>query len=212
MEKLRDMGTTSAGHITFDKDGDIIGRTGRERWGINTEKESRRFNIQVPRQQLRYELLQAIPHDMVKWGKKLVSVDADKQQVYFADNTAINYDLLVAADGIWSHFTSHYPLQYLGVIVILGRGRVHRVNEHNLGVDKIWQTVDGVTRMYAMPFGIEGETMWQLSWKCPEEEAKSLMGNASLLLAEAKRRVHGWHDPWAELLESTSEKDVTGKI
>jgi hypothetical protein len=79
-----------------------------------------------------------------------------------------------------------------------------------LGVDKIWQTVDGVTRMYAMPFGIEGETMWQLSWKCSEEMAKELGSDSTRLLSAAKSRVEGWHDPWTELLNSTSLDDVTG--
>lgn len=210
VDQLRAMGTTSTGHVTLDQNGGIIGRTGRDRWGCNGEKEAKRFNIQLPRQHLRHELLSALPADTVKWGKKLTSVATDDRKVYFSDNSSATYDLIVGADGIRSHFVSQYPLQYLGVIVILGRGSVKKSNKLNLGVDKIWQTVDGVTRMYAMPFGIEGETMWQLSWKCSEEEAKSFGGSGSLLLAEAKSRVAGWHDPWMELLDSTSLDDVTG--
>ena len=213
VEKLRDIGTTSISHITLDTHGEIIGRTGRERWGVlNCEqKEPKRFNIQLPRQYLRQELLASIPDDIVQWGKKLTSIDNDKRKVYFSDNSSETYDLLVGADGIWSQFSlPQYPLTYLGVIVILGRGRVTMSNDLNLGVDKIWQTVDGVSRMYAMPFGIEGETMWQLSWQCSEKEAKEFGGQSSLLLAEAKRRVAEWHDPWTELLNSTQEKDVTG--
>ena len=52
--------------------------------------------------------------------------------------------------------------------------------------------------------------MWQLSWQCSEDYAKSMNGQKSALLAEAKRRVSGWHDPWNELLESTAMDDVTG--
>jgi len=209
-DKLRDIGTVSTGHVTLDKDGTIIGRTGRDRWGAPCAKEAKRFNIQLPRQLLRYELLMSLPPDTVQWGKKLVSTSEDSKKLLFADGTTADYDILVDASGIWSQFVAPYELTYLGVIVILGRGRVVTKNDLNLGVDKIWQTVDGVTRMYAMPFGIEGETMWQLSWQCSEEEAKLLGGEAALLLAEAKRRVMGWHDPWTELLNSTSLDDVTG--
>lgn len=214
IDKLRDIGTTSSCHVTLDTHGEIIGRTGRERWGVSVSgdhREAKRFNIQLPRQYLRQELLEAIPAETVRWGKKLSSFDASERKIYFTDNTSETYDLLVAADGIWSHFTlPQYPLTYLGVIVILGRGRVTTSNHLDLGVDKIWQTVDGVSRMYAMPFGIKGETMWQLSWKCTEEQALALGGHPSLLLEEAKRRVCGWHDPWTELLNSTKDDDVTG--
>jgi 2-polyprenyl-6-methoxyphenol hydroxylase-like FAD-dependent oxidoreductase len=210
IDQLRDMGTTSTGHVTLDKHGEVIGRIGRDRWGASGNKECKRFNIQLPRQYLRHELLSSIPEGVVQWDKKLTSVATDERKVHFADNTSASYDLIVGADGIWSQFVSHYPLTYLGVIVILGRGRVNTRNEFNFGVDKIWQTVDGVTRMYAMPFGIEGETMWQLSWQCSEEEAVALGGEAAGLLAEAKSRVAGRHDPWTELLQSTSEQDVTG--
>jgi 2-polyprenyl-6-methoxyphenol hydroxylase-like FAD-dependent oxidoreductase len=212
IDKLRDMGTTSTGHVTLDKHGGIVGRTGRDRWGTSTDKEAKRFNIQLPRQSLRQKLLTALPTDTVIWSKKLKSVSSDKQKVHFSDGTSTTYDLLVGADGIWSQFATQYPLNYLGVIVILGRGRVTTPNELNLGVDKIWQSVDGVTRLYAMPFGIEGETMWQMSWQCEESEAKSLMGESTQLLEVAKRRVNGWHEPLMELLESTSEQDVTGDI
>jgi 2-polyprenyl-6-methoxyphenol hydroxylase-like FAD-dependent oxidoreductase len=209
MDKLRDIGTTSTGHVTLDKDGEIIGRTGRDRWG-SADKDVKRFNIQLPRQSLRHELLSSLPGDMVQWGKKLLSIAPDSKTISFTDGTTTNYDLLVDASGIWSQFVAHHPLSYLGVIVILGRGRVVTKNDLMLGVDKIWQTVDGVTRMYAMPFGIEGETMWQLSWKCSEEMAKELGSDSTRLLSAAKSRVEGWHDPWTELLNSTSLDDVTG--
>ena len=42
-----------------------------------------------------------------------------------------------------------YPLRYLGVLVVLG---ICRGNSHPLCNHKVFQVVDGETRMYAMPF------------------------------------------------------------
>ena len=42
-----------------------------------------------------------------------------------------------------------FPLRYLGVLVVLG---ICRGNEHPLCSHKVFQIVDGETRMYAMPF------------------------------------------------------------
>jgi 2-polyprenyl-6-methoxyphenol hydroxylase-like FAD-dependent oxidoreductase len=210
MQQLRVLGTTSDAHVTLDQDGVVLGMTGRARWGAADNNSIKRFNIQVPRQTLRQILYDELSPDTVQWGKKLIDINANNQTLSFDDGSSAEYDMIVAADGIWSQFTRHHPLSYLGVIVILGRGTIATSNELNLGVDKIWQTVDGITRMYAMPFGSGGETMWQLSWRCSEEQAKTLSGRPEALLQEALRRTDGWHAPWAELLHSTRPCDVTG--
>ena len=136
MDKLRDIGTVSSGHITLDKKGNVIGRIGQVRWGNCEKKNSKRFNIQLPRQKLRQELLAALPEGVVNWGKKFSHASEADKVAYFSDGSSYSYDLLVGADGIWSQFVSKYPLNYLGVIVILGRGRISKINEMNLGIDK----------------------------------------------------------------------------
>lgn len=226
MEILREVGTTSTAHISYHKSGEILGTYGRDKWQ-NDNESAKRFNIQIPRQKLRAMMYEQLPPSTVQWNKQLISVDQDSKTLHFGDNSQESYDLIVGADGIRSQFTGPtFPLLYLGVIVILGRGRIdgsssgsstisasisgEAVGFEGLGVDKIWETADGTTRVYAMPFGVEGETMWQLSYRCSESEALRLGSSKELLLQEARTRVAGWHYPWEELIASTSTAEVTG--
>lgn len=227
---LREFGTTSTAHITLTADGEVLGTHGcrvpppasggggsesahaadrRGRLG----RDANRFNIQLPRQRLRKLLLTELAFGAVRWAMKLTRIDHDSRRLYFENDQTAEYDLVVVADGIWSSFPSlGVPeLQSLETIVVLGRGRVVTPHALGLGVDKIWQTVDGETRMYAMPFGTGGETMWQLSYRCPAAEAAALARAGKVaLLAEAVRRVGRWHPPWPELLGATAPDDVTG--
>ena len=105
---------------------------------------------------------------------------------------------------------------------------------------KVFQTLDGDTRIYVMPFalpcapgspclatadeapcasaaaagggggGCRGSVMWQLSFPLPEGEARALSGRQAELKAEALRRCAGWHPPIATILESTAQEVVTG--
>jgi len=215
VETLREIGTTSTAHISYHKSGEVLGSYGRDKWQ-NDNDNAKRFNIQIPRQKLREIMYRQLPPDTVQWNKELVSVDRDSKTLSFADGAVEGYDMIVGADGIRSQFTGPtFPLLFLGIIVILGRGRVKAgttsgVAAAGLGVDKIWETADGVTRVYAMPFGVEGETMWQLSYRCSETEAFRLGASKELLLRETAARVAGWHEPWEELVASTSTAEVTG--
>jgi 2-polyprenyl-6-methoxyphenol hydroxylase-like FAD-dependent oxidoreductase len=60
---------------------------------------------EVQRGELRQLLLDALPHDTVKWGHKVTGVralDAGHHEVHFSDGTTVGTDLLVGADGAWS--------------------------------------------------------------------------------------------------------------
>lgn len=216
-ECLREIGTTSTAHISYHKSGEVLGTYGRDRWQ-NDNMNAKRFNIQIPRQRLREIMFEQLPTDTVQWNKQLKGVDQTNKTLVFVDGSTSSYDLIVCADGIRSLFTGPtFPLVYLGIIVILGRGRVKSVESgHNtisgagLAVDKIWETADGITRLYAMPFGVLGETMWQLSYVCSESEALRLGKSKELLLKEATARVSGWHAPCEELIASTATSEVTG--
>ena len=70
------------------------------------------------------------------------------------------FDLLVGADGIFSNVrrikmgedegeVDPHPLRYLGVLVVLG---ICRGNDHPLCSHKVFQVVDGETRVSPMPF------------------------------------------------------------
>ena len=114
------------------------------------------------------------------------------------------------------------PLRYLDCIVILGIGPSPQDSYLTDG-KTVFQTADGVTRLYAMPFAEPGEevigietndkglSMWQLSFPMDENDAIDLSKlGSSALKAEALRRCDKWHDPIPRLLQLTPQDLVTG--
>eukprot|EP00617_Octactis_speculum_P024318 CAMPEP_0185750034 /NCGR_PEP_ID=MMETSP1174-20130828/8747_1 /TAXON_ID=35687 /ORGANISM="Dictyocha speculum, Strain CCMP1381" /LENGTH=551 /DNA_ID=CAMNT_0028426403 /DNA_START=346 /DNA_END=2001 /DNA_ORIENTATION=- len=105
-------------------------------------------------------------------------------------------------------------LRYLGVIVILGRAPC----SHPLTQERVFQTLDGETRIFTMPFTAQGDngekqgvTMWQLSFRLTESDAKTLgKKGGEALLREAMARCDKWHEPIPQLLRMTPPEDVTG--
>lgn len=148
--------------------------------------------------------------------------------------------VLVGCDGIRSAVRQsklgedNAPLRYLGCIVILGIAE--SPNSEITDGKTVFQTADGTTRLYAMPFARPGEesdlvvqylreggssvlsdlnakglSMWQLSFPIGEQDAKELSGKGPRALkAEALRRCHTWHTPIPELLSKTPEGLITG--
>ena len=60
---------------------------------------------EVPRAELRRILLDSLPDDAVRWGKKLASVqalDRGRHALSFADGSSATTSLVVGADGAWS--------------------------------------------------------------------------------------------------------------
>lgn len=59
---------------------------------------------EIDRRELRDLLLDSLEPGAVRWGKKLVRVEAvnDGQRLVFKDGTADDFDLVVGADGAWS--------------------------------------------------------------------------------------------------------------
>lgn len=60
---------------------------------------------EVPRGELRRILLDSLPADTVRWGRKLTAVSAlggGRHVLTFADGATVTTDLLVGADGAWS--------------------------------------------------------------------------------------------------------------
>jgi 2-polyprenyl-6-methoxyphenol hydroxylase-like FAD-dependent oxidoreductase len=145
-----------------------------------------------------------------------------------------NATILVGCDGLRSAVRAQKlgndiaPLRYLDCIVILGISQ-SPLNTHLTDGETVFQTADGVTRLYAMPFAKAGEeasvlgdcvdndressglSMWQLSFPMDESDAKKLssLGPAALK-EEALKRCSSWHDPIPELLNSTPQDLITG--
>jgi 2-polyprenyl-6-methoxyphenol hydroxylase-like FAD-dependent oxidoreductase len=135
-----------------------------------------------------------------------------------SDKFSTKADLLVGADGLRSTVRNIHigeqtsPLRYLGCLVVLGIcPRVDIVsNSPLLDGETVFQTADGTTRLYAMPFSAT-EYMWQLSYPLAEEEAKKVSGNGAQVLKEEALRLCGeWHEPIPELLNATPEALVSG--
>ncbi|KAK3238973.1 hypothetical protein CYMTET_51060 [Cymbomonas tetramitiformis] len=74
---------------------------------------------------------------------------------------------------------------------------------------RIFETVDGTTRIYAMPF-TANSTMWQLSFPYDEGSVRALVKDAGALKTEIMRRCGGWHDPIPALLRSTPLDNMSG--
>ena len=209
----------STSHYTFSQQGEIIGFFG-EAFGVKSKdrqevQNSGRF-IHIPRQVLRQRILEAVRPDTIRWNSKLKSYDdsdKDKVTVTLIDDTKIEGALLIGSDGIFSTVRRQLELpgdrlNYVGLCVVLGI-----VNDEILKIPlakrRIFETVDGTTRIYAMPF-TKNSTMWQLSFPCSEDTAKKYTRDASTLKAEISRRCGNWHDPIPEMLTKTPLNCMSG--
>ena len=145
------------------------------------------------------------------------------------------FDVVVGADGIRSEVRrllgddAGRGLQYLQTMVILGISPSQTGEEgvcgHPLldgqcqcsseeGVTRgegapVFQTVDGMTRMYCMPFN-RSHTFWQLSFQIEEEDALNMRGDAEALRALALSRCGAWHRPIPDLVHATDAATISG--
>ena len=113
-----------------------------------------------------------------------------------ADGTALDAALLIGSDGIFSTVRRQMSLagdrlNYIGLAVVLGIVE-HKIMRVPLAERRIFETVDGSTRIYAMPFTTTS-TMWQLSFPCSEDKARVYMKDAAVLKADIVERCQRWH-------------------
>lgn len=155
--------------------------------------------------------------------------------VTLTDGTTLDAALLVGSDGIFSTVRRQLKLpgdrlNYVGLVVVLGivstisrddqtfdgdEGNAGRVvvGDEALAVPlthrRIFETVDGATRIYAMPF-TTSSTMWQLSFPYAEDAALTLVKDPAALKAEILRRCGAWHEPVPDLLRATPLDCMSG--
>jgi len=252
-------GIVSTKHIVHTPDGSVVGEWGMRKWASDGDTKSasnmqeqrtidksegnqaytsRRQNVHIARQSLRFELLKALggpPH--VHWGHKLVEFQAKENSVDLVFEVSTNQkqgkgastpttkhetaDILVGADGIRSSVRQHWlgepltPLRYLGCIVILGICPLSSLPSDTLESslldgETVFQTADGNTRIYMMPYS-KKECMWQLSFPMEEDDAKTLSRRGSQALKdESIKMCHAWHNPIPPILEATPSSLVSG--
>ena len=231
-------GITSTKHIVHKPDGEEIGEWGLRTWGNDKKSSPKRQNVHIARQALRYQLLEALGGSQaVEWNCQLqdMSVEHDdhgKMELVFkqkqqtgtpankeSETFRVKADVIVGADGIRSTVRQFLvgdvtPLRYLGCLVMLGICSASEISPNSsvlLDGETVFQTADGTTRLYAMPYS-ETEYMWQLSFPMSEEEdAKALsLAGPTALKAEALKRCGTWHDPISQLLQATPVSLVSG--
>jgi 2-polyprenyl-6-methoxyphenol hydroxylase-like FAD-dependent oxidoreductase len=220
----------SRSHYVFTSEGNIVGffgrtfRTSKQTPTSVSEKKAKRldrevwtpspklrFNVHIPRQVLRDMLVSKLQPGTIEWGrkvKKFFRTDGNGIVVDFLDGSQETVSALVGADGIHSVVRKQLiadDLCYLGVIVILGIVK----SQHPLVQARIFETVDGTTRIYVMPFTADC-SMWQLSFPCDEDFAKSIASDPNLLRQEAMNRCKEWHQPVPHLLASTTSELICG--
>lgn len=143
-----------------------------------------------------------------------------QERVYSRNNM-----LVVGADGIRSSLRKllpkarSMPLRYLDCVVVLGICKLQDVEtackmareSELLDGETVFQTADGSTRIYMMPFS-SAEYMWQLSFPMQDEDkAKELSKRGpAALKAQALDLCRSWHSPIPQILEQTPTELVSG--
>ncbi|WP_233897292.1 FAD-dependent oxidoreductase [Tenacibaculum piscium] len=234
-------GVISTKHIVHTSDGKIIGEWGMRKWVSPTiskasKQTSKRTNIHIARQSLRFELLEQLGDTKaIKWGHQLIGFkennhqnnDDKKNKAITLDFQVdgkihnVTADIVVGADGIRSTVRrllfenreqKNSPLRYLGCIVILGICPLDALNglENSLlDSQTVFQTANGNERMYMMPYD-SSSVMWQLSFPISEEKAKELSKKGAKALKEEACRRTPWHTPIPEILNATLEAQISG--
>ena len=251
-EEAHDLDLPSGGHYIFQKDGSLLGFFGpaflspRKPDGSSRvllpRHQKKKVSLHLPRQDLRALLYESLTPDVVHWGHSLASVSHSHPhphshrpsfQLTFTNGARHSFDLLVAADGIYSSvgpliaadpslgpFSERCsrPLNYLGLAVVNG---IAPSRDHPLLRERRFQTLDGQTRLFVMPFAKrdarpssprrtghftrfeQDMTMWQLSFPTTLENSLQLARDPELLFADLRRRCSRWHDPIPRLIDDT---------
>ena len=198
--------------------------------------DSGRF-VHIPRQALRARLVEQTRPGTIRWSSRLRSFSCPEDALNggdrpngvtatLVDGTVLDAALLVGSDGLFS--TVRHQLQlpgdrlnYVGLVVVLGivstphglatggKARAAPARAAPLAERRIFETVDGTTRIYAMPFTADS-TMWQLSFPFGEEAARALVKDAAALKAEICQRCARWHAPIPTLLADTPLDCMSG--
>lgn len=219
-------GVVSSRHLVHDVSGNVLASWGKRKWIPNeNSKKAKKTNIHIARQELRLMLLnQLIDEKKIFWNHQLIGFESDKIKGnslrFLKDGVEKEFkaDLIVGADGIRSVVRNqlfgfqYKSLQYLGCLVILGicpLCKLERVNSDLLDSATVFQTANGMERIYIMPYS-KDSVMWQLSFPIEESEAITLSRQGKFILKKEAVARTDWHSPIPEIVSSTDESLITG--
>lgn len=211
--------TPSRSHYIFDKDGSMIGFFGTAFWPEedNQLKSRKKHNLHSERQELRRILMNRYIHchplgvQGIQWDHRIIHIDHISHTISFTNGyTLTDVDLIIGADGINGLVRSFKydplidaPLNYLGILVVLG---ITGCIDHFLTKDRVFQTMDGCFRLFAMPFSKfkpEQSIMWQLSFPVTLDVATQLSRDSKALKEMLLEKCADWHSPIPEMIERT---------
>ena len=127
-------------------------------------------------------------------------------------------DLVVGCDGIRSAVRQQYvgdEMIYLDLMVMLGIFDINDdagepISSLELCKERVFQTSDGSTRLFVMPFSTT-QSMWQLTFPVALKEAQAISkGGPSSLMKAATDKIGHWHHPIPEILSRTSPELISG--
>jgi 2-polyprenyl-6-methoxyphenol hydroxylase-like FAD-dependent oxidoreductase len=205
-----------------DKDGKVWFKVGggenKGGKGGNGGKRKGDARPEIDRIMLRQLLLDSVPKDKIKWGKKLTHVTHDSEagvRIHFEDGEEIGgFDLIAGADGAWSktrRFLSDEMPSYAGICGI---------EQHISDAEKRFQEISKlVNRGSIFAFG-DGKSMsmqqigdgsikvseWgvrDVSWAKEHDAAKMESAAIKSLIQEESK---DWAPEFRNMLENTDEE------
>jgi salicylate hydroxylase len=229
ISSIIDLDTPSTARYIFSESGNIISFFGRTFYSF---VNSRKFNVHLSRQDLRYLLLREVESQVV-WNRSLRGIQYNEKSVTLEfDGSTHEADIVVGADGIYSKvrnltFESQRTnsadidcsLNYLGVIVVLGI--VHC--EHELLKEVVFESSNGTVRIFCMPFSshfnptrnstiymVRGvpRTMWQLSFPIDLAHGRDLCRDKKKLKQICLESISAFHAPVPDMINLTKLEDM----
>lgn len=164
-----------------------------------------------------------IVSSQIVFGKQLVGFDSgdlNKLSLSFSDGSIEGgVDLLIGADGVRSLVVKTLlpndpGPKYIGIMIVLGIADFC----HPLLDERGFYTLDGNHRLFTMPYeGTKSDSnnrriMWQLSYNLCDEQGAKMWSRAGprALRDEVLRRCQDWHDPVAQMIQSTPLETIWG--
>ena len=219
LQQVHALDTPSRSHYIFDKYGSMIGFFGTIFWPEQDDqpKARKKHNLHIERQELRrilmnrYISLHPLGAQGIQWNYRVVEINRVQRQVSFIQGRKVTgADLVIGADGINGPVRSFKydsvadtPLNYLDILVVLG---ITGCIDHFLTKDRVFQTMDGCFRLFAMPFSKsrpEQSIMWQLSFPATLDLSMQLSRNPEMLKQMLLEKCADWHSPIPEMIERT---------